>query len=108
MTVAAQNAHAVIGREAELMSVTEFLDFARVGPAALVIRGEPGIGKTTIWHAAVASAEDARFTVLSCRPSSTEAALPYTGLGDLFAHVDDEVIRALPDPQRFCFPTSIG
>jgi DNA-binding CsgD family transcriptional regulator len=90
----------VIGRGTELDSITTFLDTARFGTAALVIRGEPGIGKTTLWHAAIARAETEDFTVLSCRPSSNETDLPYAGLGDLFAHVNDDATTALPAPQR--------
>lgn len=100
MTAAADNAAAVIGRDAELDAVAELLNVVRDGPAALLIRGEPGIGKTTIWHAAVTRAVDAAFRVVSCRPSSAEAQLPYAGLGDLLAHVDDDVTSALPAPQR--------
>jgi DNA-binding CsgD family transcriptional regulator len=99
MPVAAVNADAVIGRDAELAAVTQLLNAAGLGPAALLIRGEPGIGKTTIWQAAVARAADASYTVVSCRPSSAETDLPYAGLGDLFDGVDD-VMKALPAPQR--------
>jgi DNA-binding CsgD family transcriptional regulator len=98
--VTAAPAHSVLGREPELEYVMRFLAAARVGPAALVLRGEPGIGKTTIWHAAVARAEDAACIVASCRPSSAETGLPYAGLGDLFARLDDDVLRGLPAPQR--------
>jgi DNA-binding CsgD family transcriptional regulator len=90
----------VVGRDAELESLTQFLAAARAGPAALMLRGEPGIGKTTLWRATVVHAEDAGFTALSCRPSSAETELPYAGLGDLFAGVDEKVTRALPGPQR--------
>src|SRR5512132_2804970 len=100
MAGAADDDHAVIGREAELAAVIQLLKVAGSGPAALVIRGEPGIGKTTIWHAAVARAVDASFTVVSCRPSSAETDLPYAGLADLFACVDERVTQALPAPQR--------
>src|SRR5262245_3190661 len=98
--VGADIADAVLGRDAEIDAVLHLLRAGGLGPAALVIRGEPGIGKTTIWHAAVALAADACFTVVSCRPSSAETDLPYAGLGDLFAHVDDKVLGALPAPQR--------
>jgi DNA-binding CsgD family transcriptional regulator len=100
MAVAAENADPVIGRDAELEAVVQLLDAAGSGPGALVLRGEPGIGKTTIWHAAVARAAAASFTVVSCRPSSAETDLPYAGLSDLFAQVADSVVRALPAPQR--------
>jgi DNA-binding CsgD family transcriptional regulator len=98
--VAVQPAPEVFGRGPELDSITAFLDVARSGTAAFVIRGEPGIGKTTLWHAAIAHAENEGFTVLSCRPSSTETELPYAGLGDLFAQVSDDAVRVLPTPQR--------
>ena len=55
--VTAESADAVIGRDAELGAVTKFLDSAAAGSVALVIRGEPGIGKSTIWHAAVDRAD---------------------------------------------------
>lgn len=91
---------AVNGRDAELETVDRFLGGLGAGPAALVLRGEPGIGKTTIWHAAIARAVQESFAVLSCRPCSAETNLPYAGLGDLFAHVDDDLVDALPAPQR--------
>jgi DNA-binding CsgD family transcriptional regulator len=100
MPAAAVDAEAVVGRDRELEAVVRLLNAAGLGPAALLMRGEPGIGKTTIWHAALARAADASFTVVSCRPSSAETDLPYSGLGDLFARVDDNVMTALPAPQR--------
>ena len=100
MAGAAAIADAVIGRDAEFEAVLQLLNAARSGPAALVMRGEPGVGKTTIWHAAVARAAEASFTVVSCRPSPAETDLPYAGLGDLFDHLDDNVMSALPAPQR--------
>lgn len=89
-----------IGRESELGLVARFLDALPEGPSALVIRGEAGIGKTTLWNEAVASARRSSYTVASCRPAQTEAKLPYLGLGDLFTDVPDEVLSELPIPQR--------
>lgn len=89
-----------IGRESELGLVARFLDALPEGPSALVIRGEAGIGKTTLWDEAVASARRSSYTVASCRPTQTEAKLPYLGLGDLFTDVPDEVLSELPIPQR--------
>ena len=95
------SADAVIGREVELDIVTQFLAAMTVdGPAALMMRGEAGIGKTTIWHAAVQNARHAGLTVMSCRPGSAEAELPFAGLGDLFADVSDDVLDRLTTPQR--------
>jgi hypothetical protein len=39
----------IVGREEELGAIREFLD-AVERLAALVIEGEPGIGKTTLWR----------------------------------------------------------
>jgi hypothetical protein len=39
----------IVGREAELDAFERFLDTLTAGPAGLVIDGEAGIGKTTIW-----------------------------------------------------------
>ena len=91
---------AVFGRDVELDVVAGFLEAAASGPAALIVRGEPGIGKTTMWNAARTRARSASFTVLSCRPGSAEVELPYAGLGDLFAEVPAEILNALPEPQR--------
>jgi DNA-binding CsgD family transcriptional regulator len=90
----------VIGRAAEFREITAFLaDTA--GPAqALVLAGEPGIGKTTLWLAAVEQARQSGRRVLSCRPSAAEAQLSYACLADLLADVGDEVLRSLPLPQR--------
>jgi len=40
----------VVGRQAELDSVGRFLDSVSDGPAARILRGEAGLGKTTLWQ----------------------------------------------------------
>ena len=40
----------IIGREEELAAVEAFLDGVEQGPCALVLSGEPGIGKTVLWE----------------------------------------------------------
>jgi hypothetical protein len=90
----------MIGRESELESIARFLKAVPVGPCALMMLGEAGIGKTTLWDEAVAAARVASFTVMCCRPAYAEAELPYLGLADLFAEIPDEVVAELPVPQR--------
>jgi predicted ATPase len=90
----------VVGRGNELAAVERFLERARGGLSALVLEGEAGIGKTTIWHEAVDMARTAGFTVLTSGPARSEQGLTLGGLTDLFADVDDEVLGGLPDPQR--------
>jgi DNA-binding CsgD family transcriptional regulator/tetratricopeptide (TPR) repeat protein len=91
---------AIIGRERELHVVAEFLTDLERGPTVLVLIGEPGIGKTTIWHEAVARARECSFRVLSARPAEAEAGLAFAGLADLLEPVVDEVLPQLPEPQQ--------
>src|SRR5918912_2274671 len=71
----------VYGRDAELATIGEFLGAEPTGPRALVVQGEPGIGKTTIVRAALESAKELR--VLAARPVVGEMELPYAALGDI-------------------------
>lgn len=90
----------IVGRERELMAVTTFLDGMASGSRGLLVAGPPGIGKTAIWQAALASSGERDYRVLSCRPVETEARLSYAALGDLIAEVFDEVADAVPPPLR--------
>jgi DNA-binding CsgD family transcriptional regulator len=90
----------VVGRGAELRAITNFLDGVAGVPQALVLEGEPGIGKTTLWLAAVEQARRDGFRVLSGRPSAAEAQLSYALLADLLAGAGDHVLESLPPPQR--------
>jgi DNA-binding CsgD family transcriptional regulator len=89
-----------VGRQWELAEADRFLDAVPAGPAALVLEGEPGIGKTTIWRAAVDAARNRSYRVLVCRASESESALSFLGLGDLLDSVSDAMLEALPEPQR--------
>jgi len=93
-------AAAVIGREKELDSIQTFLGGVRDGPAALVIAGEPGIGKTILWHAGVERAGGQLGCVLSCRAVEAEATLSFAALADLFGERLDEGLTALTGPRR--------
>ena len=75
----------IVGRERELDAVSKFLDGASQFPRALLIQGEAGIGKTTIWREASRRAgSDAR--VLMARPSESEGKLSFSVLTDPRAH----------------------
>ena len=43
----------IVGREEDLASVYAFVDRAPAGVAALVLEGEAGIGKSTLWLSGV-------------------------------------------------------
>lgn len=93
-------ANAIIGREAEIVAIERFLERARLGPAALVIEGEAGIGKTTVWVEAVRIAKAYAFRVLQARPAESEAQLSYAALADLVGRVFEETRPALPAVQE--------
>jgi hypothetical protein len=83
----------IVGREAELTSIRTSFAEAEGWPAALVLEGEPGIRKSTLWLAGV---EEARrgHRVLSSRPAEAERGLANAGLGDLLDGVLDEVMQS--------------
>lgn len=93
-------AAAVIGRESVLVAVDTVLAAARVGLTALVLEGEAGIGKTTVWREGLARAMTGGFRVLSCRAATSEAKLSFAALGDLLAPVEPAAFASLPAPQR--------
>ena len=74
----------IVGREEELASLHAFIGDAPEGPAALVLEGEAGIGKSTLWLAGVEHARERGLRVLSSRPAEAERSLAHVGLGDLF------------------------
>jgi len=90
----------VVGREAQLLEVERFLDASAAGFAVLVLEGDAGIGKTTLWREARSRAGERGALVLSSRPSAAEAKLSFAALADLLARVDGDAFAALPGPQR--------
>ena len=90
----------VIGRDAELQSIQAFLAASSSAARALVIAGEPGIGKSTVWQAAVDEARSNSFHVLVASPAEREAKLAYVVLGDLLGGVLDLDVSDLPGVQR--------
>ena len=90
----------IVGREDELAAVRELLDAADQGLSALVLEGEAGIGKTTLWLAGVEAARERGLRVLTARPAEAERGLAHAVLGDLFEGVLDEVLPALSPPRR--------
>jgi DNA-binding CsgD family transcriptional regulator len=92
--------HAVVGRRAELDALNLFVDSIDRGPAILVLEGEPGLGKTTLWREGLQAAERRSSQVLECRPVQAEAQLAFTALSDLLTDVPVQVFDELPEPQR--------
>ena len=83
----------------EWRQIQRFVTEATGSPAAFVIEGEAGSGKSTLWRAGLAAAGAAGFQVLRSEPSASEADLPFVGLSDLLTDVMDRT-EHLPAPQR--------
>ena len=87
------------GRGAELGQVEGFLGPVPAG-RALVVCGEPGIGKSTLWEAGAGLARSRGFAAWCARPSQAEAQLSFAGLADLVEGAGPGVLAGLPGPQR--------
>jgi DNA-binding CsgD family transcriptional regulator len=90
----------MVGREEELSSLSAVLDRTADGPAALVLEGEAGIGKSTLWRAGVDAARARGMLVLFAEPAEVERGLAHAGLGDLFESVLESVLPQLSAPRR--------
>ena len=90
----------VVGRDAELGALHDFVTRISDGASALVLEGEAGMGKTTLWRAGVEAAEAASLCVLRAEPAESETALSFSGLGDLLDPVLDEALAPLAAGQR--------
>jgi DNA-binding CsgD family transcriptional regulator len=88
-----------VGRDAEIAEIWAFLSAASEAPAALVITGDAGIGKTVVWQHVIQTA-DRSSTVLSCRPAPAERPLSFSALDDLLGDVTEQVLSAVPGPRR--------
>ncbi|MDQ6876777.1 MAG: AAA family ATPase [Candidatus Dormibacteraeota bacterium] len=90
----------VMGRDAELVAVRRFLDAAAAGPCGLLLEGETGMGKTTLWRASVQAAAERGIAVLSAGPTESDRDLPFAVLGDLFRNIPEATWALVPLPQR--------
>ena len=78
----------LVGRGDECLRIERLLDDARAGNGgALVVSGEPGIGKTSLLEHAAASSTDMR--IVRARGVETEASVPFVGLVDLLTPLAD-------------------
>ncbi|WP_049575756.1 helix-turn-helix transcriptional regulator [Nonomuraea sp. SBT364] len=95
------------GRDGELAAVDDLLTGAREGrSAALVIRGEAGIGKSALLGHAAERARD-QLTVLCCSGAEQEMELPFAGLHLLLRGVLDRA-DALPSRQAASLRGALG
>jgi DNA-binding CsgD family transcriptional regulator len=102
----ATGVRALIGRSREQALLDELLDAARAGRSGgLVVRGEPGVGKTSLLDYAVSRAGG--FRVLRMLGAESESDLAFSGLLELLRPVMSRV-RELPDVQARALETAMG
>ena len=96
-----------LGRDDELRAIHAFLDRPPGGTAGLVLEGEAGIGKSTIWLAGVEAARERGLRVLSSRPARSRVGVAYAALGDLLEDALPDVLPELPAPRRRALETAL-
>ncbi|WP_420108487.1 AAA family ATPase [Mycolicibacter arupensis] len=84
----------------EMRAVADLLARARPGPAALMVEGEAGIGKTTLVLHALEVARNQGFSVLSAHGSVAEVEYAYAAVADLIGGIDQAVLAKLTSQQR--------
>jgi DNA-binding CsgD family transcriptional regulator/tetratricopeptide (TPR) repeat protein len=96
----------VLSRELELGAISNF--FANGARSlCLVISGDAGIGKTTLWESGLAQARSQGLQVLYARGSEAEAALSFAALADLVEGIGPDVLQGIPSPQRHALEVAI-
>src|SRR4051794_36918959 len=97
----------LLGRLEERNLLTSLLDDVSTRGHALVLRGEPGIGKSRLLSEAARTARDRGMAVLRTTGVQSEAHLPFAGLHQLLRPVRSS-IPALPTPQRAALLAAFG
>ena len=97
----------IFGREPELARLERLVDGLPERGSALLVRGEAGIGKSTLLAAASRRAEAAGMRVLRATGVQSEARLPFAGLHQLVLPVLDRA-EHLPAPQRTALLAAFG
>src|SRR5215469_11950682 len=83
MPIAAGSPSPLLGREAEIELLVALLDGVDAGGGALVLYGEPGIGKSRLLARAAELARERGWLVLSTTGVQSEAHLAFAGLHQL-------------------------
>src|SRR5256885_1396200 len=96
---------ALLGRDVEFALLRAFLERRpEDGAAALLLEGEPGIGKTAMWRAATEAARASALRRLAAQPLCV-VMTERTGSDAALGH---EVARAVPCERLALGPLSLG
>jgi DNA-binding CsgD family transcriptional regulator len=90
----------LVDRDQQLAEIGRFHRLRAEGSAALLVRGEPGSGRTALLEAAAEGAAATAALVLRARPRPDETSLAFGALRDLLAPVYHAVEERLTPPLR--------
>jgi predicted ATPase len=97
----------LLGRAQEQSLLTSLLDGVGERGQVLVLRGEPGIGKSRLLSVAARTARDRGMRVLTATGVQSEAHLPFAGLHQLLRPVRERAVE-LPPIQRNALDAAFG
>ena len=107
MSIAASSPGLLLGRDAEIGLLVSLLDGIGTAGGALVLHGEPGIGKSRLLSIAAELARERGFAVLSTTGVQSEAHLAFAGLHQLLRPLRLHSAR-LPAVQRAVLDAAFG
>jgi DNA-binding CsgD family transcriptional regulator len=100
-------AESLFGRRLELALIQSFLDGATVSGGALLLLGEPGVGKTALLNAAAEAAMAAETQVVRAAGVEFEADVGFSGLNQALFPISCELDQ-LSAPQRHALSVALG
>ena len=101
-------ASTVHGRTAELHVIAQLVTSPASGPRAVLVTGEPGIGKSTLLEAGVALAHQHHLLTLTVRGTPADGQRSFGGLAELLRPLGAGVLVGLPEPQRVALAVALG
>jgi DNA-binding CsgD family transcriptional regulator len=105
--IAGDEAAPLLGRDWERSLLTSLLDEVAMRGQALVIRGEPGIGKSRLLSETARAARERGMSVLTTSGVQSETHLPFAGLHQLLRPVRGRA-GELPAVQRGALDAAFG
>ena len=97
----------LIGRNDELARLRHVIDSIEDEGASVLVRGQPGVGKSSVLRAAAAMADGHGASVLQTSGVESQAMGPFAGLRQLLRPLEAHV-EALPVVQRAALSTAFG
>ncbi len=97
----------IIGRRGELLALDRFFEAVPAGGQALLLEGDPGIGKTALWQEGNRLARERGFRALTSRSAHSETQIAFATVGDLFAPVVEDTLPQLTPVHRRSLETAL-